>query len=843
MSLPKLYTLRKKLIVSFLIVALMPLMLLAAIDRYNTQQILTKNAQQSLLAVASQTALSIDTFLTFNLNNVRVEGILPGLAKYLTLPPETRAKSAEQKIARDTLRSLSRRDNVNIFSYALLDPKGRNVLDTYTRDIGTDESSSDYFQQPLKTGLPYVSSLKLSSKSPGLIKVYFSSPVRNSKGVVVGILRFCYNATALERAIVQQTGLAGPESFAILLDENYIRLAHGTLPELNFKSVMPLDPLLVKRLQAEERLPKLPIDELSTNLPALKQALDNARVRPFAMLRLIATGNQLSAVAIAPVQNQPWYVLFVQPQSAFLAPIEAQTRTALLLSLVIASVVTLVALVLVQSLTKPIINLTKRVAQFKSGNLNCRVPIESRDEVGNLADTFNKMIERLQDYTESLEQKNAALLLAEAQLRDSESRLSKLLEAMPVGVFVTDSQGQPYYVNRIGQQLLGKGVVPADTIEKLVAVYQIYIAGTEQNYNLEIFTIPKLLRGESANADNIEIRRPDRVIPIEAWGTPIFDDRGKIAYTIIAFQDISERRTIEADREKFTEELSQLNRNLKKALDAQLQLTHAYDRFVPHQFLDLLGYESIVDVKLGDRVQKTMSVLFADIRDFTSLSERMTPHENFKFINHYLMRTEPCITANNGFIDKYIGDGIMALFDGIADDAVKAGIAILENLAEYNLTREERGYAPIEIGIGINTGCLMLGTVGGENRMDGTAIGDAVNLASRLEGLTKNYGVPLLISHHTFSSLTVPGNYEIRPIDRVKVKGKSELVTVYEVFDADPPEVRSAKSATKAVFEKAWMLYREGEFGEAAELFEDCLSQNSVDKVAAIYLDRCRQKR
>ncbi|NJK76185.1 MAG: HAMP domain-containing protein [Microcoleus sp. SU_5_6] len=540
--------------------------------------------------------------------------------------------------------------------------------------------------------------------------------------------------------------------------------------------------------------------------------------------------------------NQPWYVLFVQPQSAFLAPIEAQTRTALLLSLVIASVVTLVALLLVQSLTKPILSLTKRVAQFKSENLNYRVPIESKDEVGNLADTFNKMIERLQDYTESLEQKNAALLSAEAQLRDSESRLSKLLEAMPVGVFVTDSQGQPYYVNRIGQQLLGKGVVPADTIEKLVAVYQIYIAGTQQNYNLEIFTIPKLLRGESANADNIEIRRPDRVIPIEAWGTPIFDDRGKIAYTIIAFQDISERRTIEADREKFTEELSQLNRDLKKALDAQLQLTHAYGRFVPHQFLDLLGYESIVDVKLGDRVQKTMSVLFADIRDFTSLSERMTPHENFKFINHYLMRTEPCITANNGFIDKYIGDGIMALFDGIADDAVKAGIAILENLAEYNLTREERGYGPIEIGIGINTGSLMLGTVGGENRMDGTAIGDAVNLASRLEGLTKNYGVPLLISHHTFSSLTVPGNYQIRPIDRVKVKGKSELVTVYEVFDADPPEVRSAKSATKAVFEKAWMLYRNGDFDEAAKLFEDCLSQNSVDKVAAIYLDRCRQQ-
>jgi class 3 adenylate cyclase len=263
---------------------------------------------------------------------------------------------------------------------------------------------------------------------------------------------------------------------------------------------------------------------------------------------------------------------------------------------------------------------------------------------------------------------------------------------------------------------------------------------------------------------------------------------------------------------------------------------------VPHQFLDLLGYKSIVDVKLGDRVQQTMSVLFADIRDFTSLSETMTPHENFKFINYYLMRTEPCITANNGFIDKYIGDGIMALFDGVADDAVKAGIAMLQMLAAYNLTRDERDYDPIEIGIGINTGTLMLGTVGGENRMDGTAIGDAVNLASRLEGLTKNYGVPLLISHHTFSSLTIPDDYQIRPIDRVTVKGKSELVTVYEVFDADPPEVRSAKLATKEVFEMAWMLFSQGEFGAAAGLFEECLSRNPADKVATIYLDRCRKQ-
>jgi class 3 adenylate cyclase len=236
-----------------------------------------------------------------------------------------------------------------------------------------------------------------------------------------------------------------------------------------------------------------------------------------------------------------------------------------------------------------------------------------------------------------------------------------------------------------------------------------------------------------------------------------------------------------------------------------------------------------------------MSVLFSDIRAFTTLSESMTPEENFKFINAYLSRMEPVITENKGFIDKYIGDGIMALFGNQADDAVKAGIDMLHRLAEYNQHRANVGYVPIKIGIGINTGCLMLGTVGGSNRMDGTVISDAVNLASRIEGLTKNYGVSLLISHATFSRLQNPAQYSIRKIDRVKVKGKSEAVIVYEVFDGDVAEVREGKLATAELFGKALELYNLQKFREAQELFQDVLSINARDKVAQIYLKRCQQ--
>ena len=271
-------------------------------------------------------------------------------------------------------------------------------------------------------------------------------------------------------------------------------------------------------------------------------------------------------------------------------------------------------------------------------------------------------------------------------------------------------------------------------------------------------------------------------------------------------------------------------------------LNVAYGRFVPHKFIHLLNKESIVDVSLGDNVQQEMSILFSDIRDFTTLSESMTPEDNFKFINAYLSRMEPAIVENNGFIDKFIGDAIMALFSGSADDAVNAGIAMMQRLTEYNQHRTQSGYLPLKIGMGINTGLLMLGTVGGKNRMDGTVISDAVNLASRLEDLTKNYGVSLLISHHTLTRLNNFEEYRIRFIEKVKVKGKSQAVAVFEVFDGDELSLKEGKLATKPLFEEGLFLYYQNALWEAAHRFEEVLRINPRDTVAQIYLKRCQEK-
>ena len=220
-------------------------------------------------------------------------------------------------------------------------------------------------------------------------------------------------------------------------------------------------------------------------------------------------------------------------------------------------------------------------------------------------------------------------------------------------------------------------------------------------------------------------------------------------------------------------------RSAEEQVRKELQvLNNAYVRFVPNAFLDLLGQTHITDVKLGDHQSAHISILFSDIRSFTPMAEGMSANETFLFINAYLAELGPVVRKNNGFIDKYIGDAIMAIFTS-ADDAVKAGTDMFEALARFNAGRDTED---ISIGVGIHTGIVMLGTIGEKFRMEGTVIGDVVNLAGRLETLTKEYDSSLLISEATKSELTSEENYEIAFVDEVLAKGKSQPTKIFGVL-------------------------------------------------------------
>jgi class 3 adenylate cyclase len=246
----------------------------------------------------------------------------------------------------------------------------------------------------------------------------------------------------------------------------------------------------------------------------------------------------------------------------------------------------------------------------------------------------------------------------------------------------------------------------------------------------------------------------------------------------------------------------------------------SYIRFIPGEFLQLLGKKSIIDVSLGDSIQKNMTVLFADIRNFTRRSEEMTPAENFAFMNEYNSLMEPIIRHNGGFIDKYMGDGIMALFSSTPDDALTAAINMIKSLNRYNENRFQNNKDNISIGIGLNTGNIMLGAVGDEKRMDITVISDAVNVSSRIQVLTKLLGGSLLITEEVFSRLKDPSKYMMRSMGERLIRGKSRRVKVYEVFDADTPQLKELKKKTIKEFEKAVSLYDEKNKQEAIALFK-----------------------
>ncbi|MEQ9234738.1 adenylate/guanylate cyclase domain-containing protein [Coleofasciculus sp. E2-BRE-01] len=271
------------------------------------------------------------------------------------------------------------------------------------------------------------------------------------------------------------------------------------------------------------------------------------------------------------------------------------------------------------------------------------------------------------------------------------------------------------------------------------------------------------------------------------------------------------------------------------------QINANCDRFIPPKLLQILGYTNLGEAQLGDCVQRDMTIMFADIRSFTTLSEKMSPQENFDFINNYFKKVVPTIRQHNGFVDKYIGDAIMAVFPEKAEEALDAAIEMQKQIAIYNGKQEENGTLPISVGMGLHNGSLMLGTIGEEQRMEATVISDAVNLASRLEGLTKIFGASIIFSEKFLLSLDNPLSYNYRFLGKVPVKGRKKAVSVFEAFDGEPLTSVNLKIKHRGKFELGIHLFYSRKFAEGYKIFKEICQENNQDKTALFYMKRCRK--
>ena len=252
-------------------------------------------------------------------------------------------------------------------------------------------------------------------------------------------------------------------------------------------------------------------------------------------------------------------------------------------------------------------------------------------------------------------------------------------------------------------------------------------------------------------------------------------------------------------------------------LDATYRATF---RFVPEQFLSILGRKTITEVYRGDNTSLDMTVMFCDIRGFTTLSEGRTPQRNFRFINQFLEVMEPCIHDHGGFVGQYLGDGFLALFPTGSSDPVRAAVEMQHALGPFNTAQVEAGETAIRIGIGLHSGRVMLGTIGGASRLDTGVVSDVVNTASRVEGLSKMYGAPVVVSEATLATLADDHGWTLRELDSVVVKGRKAPPQALEVLDGEPDAAdRADKDAHAADYAEALAAFRAGELATAREVF------------------------
>jgi hemerythrin-like metal-binding protein len=384
-------------------------------------------------------------------------------------------------------------------------------------------------------------------------------------------------------------------------------------------------------------------------------------------------------------------------------------------------------------------------------------------------------------------------------MEEIETKIVRFMEAVPIGVFVLDAKGKVEFCNQHALQILGKKPVSDMIVEQLSEVYQLYVMGTEQLYPISNLPSVRAFQAESSNVDDIEIRQLNKVIPIEVWGVPIYDKKGHITHTITTFQDITDRKQAEREREQFTRELEALNANLeetvvertaqviqKNELIRQVKqqnelIRQVFGRYLSDEIVNTL-LETESGLKLGGELRE-ITILTSDIRGFTAQANQLPAEKVIIILNFYLKIMAEVITQYQGTINEFMGDGILVLFGAPIlrkDDherAVACAVAMQLAMETVNNQIEAWGFAPLEMGIGINTGEVIVGNVGSEKRTQYSAIGNEVNLTYRIESYT--VGGQVFISESTLKK--VGDIVKIRSEKQVKPKGIKQPITIYEL--------------------------------------------------------------
>jgi GAF domain-containing protein/HAMP domain-containing protein len=478
-----------KMLLLFAFITVLPTATVGLASLQSLDNSLKSQANSTLTSAATLTSQSMDGFLAGELGNIRDYAQFPAFVDYLLLQSSgSISDPGALGSAYETMSILRRKNPLLVLSYGLLDTNGMNILDTLPANIGQDESHFPYFTTALRAGAPSISSIIIlpDGSSPS---IYFSAPVKDLNGLVIGVLRARYTVAFLQQIISSQAGNAGPDSFALLVDEKNIVLANGWDPTQSLVSIAPLSPSDVLALQSEYRLPPVAASEIQISLPNLYQYLLSDQ-KTFTIARpSIGSGDRIFTqnivAAVVPLENTPWKVVYFQPEAQYLNAINTQTRNTIVIILIAIIFSVFASLFATRLITNPIAKLSETVNRIEAGDLSAEALIDSKDEIGSLASTFNNMTTRLRDLVGSLEdrvqqrtrdlERRAVQIEAAADVGAAAARLKNIDELLRqttrlisqrfgfyhVGIFLLDPRGE-YAVLRAansdgGQKMLSRG--------------------------------------------------------------------------------------------------------------------------------------------------------------------------------------------------------------------------------------------------------------------------------------------------------------------------------------------------------------------------------------------------
>lgn len=295
-------------------------------------------------------------------------------------------------------------------------------------------------------------------------------------------------------------------------------------------------------------------------------------------------------------------------------------------------------------------------------------------------------------------------------------------------------------------------------------------------------------------------------------------------------------------------ELEKASTTMLETAEEARRLHQTFQKFVPRQFVDHFAKGGADSLALGFADEDEVAVMFCDIRGFTSLSEQMTTQELMNFLNAYFKRMNAPIHENNGFIDKFIGDAIMALFDhpngtaaDKATDSINAALDLQTALKLYNHHRSNSGYDHVKNGIGLHIGPVILGTVGSDDRMDTTVLGDAVNIAQRIESLTNYFGLDILASRSVIKCASQKTHFAHRSVDKVRLKGKSTSIDIVEIIEHLDEQQRELRLSSESVIQHGITLRKQGQFDAAISHFKQAQLVHLNDPVFNHHIITCER--